>query len=597
MRLVRFIRARQKKWGATTRSPGQSKRNLAITVAVSAAIGFLIGVGPASTWQVAVESAQAISGVISYPDVNPFYRYHITAWTLLNQLLAVFLTMGIDERTLSMWVSGLLAALNFSGLSLWCFVLCRNTAASVLAPLITHITLLTSSYYGVVYPVMIAASPHTYGVLGRSLALLTLGLLAVRWYRGAFLLMGLAPALHLIWGSYAIFLGMIGLALSRRPIREYATRWPYFAAGIAVTGTSFLIQQVLKRGLPPVNAEESERLLRIFMTYWDFHREPAPFLHYGTWIVLLGCVLVFMFLRNGSEGPDTSRRFITMSYLLAGAAGLCLMLVTHFFRLLPDLVAVAMPGRFINLPLLLAQVVLLAVLVTRSNRWFDVLLGAHFSFVVWNWFFRIFLESEASHDLGTHLWKELAFVSVAMLGLAYVLRNRPGERDVRKMTGPQVLWPAVIVGVLMLTMPTKNEFASLPREREDPVILEAQLGSGSLINGPKMFLMQIRTRRPIMMNFEGGINQIVYVPDSGPAINELLNEIYGTDLTVPPKSVGHDFLQLEHIRAVFENRPSDEWQSLGDRYSATQVIVRADWDLQLPLRSESEAFRLYDISP
>jgi len=154
-----------------------------------------------------------------------------------------------------------------------------------------------------------------------------------------------------------------------------------------------------------------------------------------------------------------------------------------------------------------------------------------------------------------------------------------------------------MVSMLMLAVLPKPEFAPLPRDRADPVILEAQLGSGSLINGPMMFLMQIRTRRPILMNIESSINQIVYVPESGPAINELLNDVYGTDMTVPPEDVDYDLLQLEHIRAVFENRTLDEWRSLGDRYSATQVIVRANWNLKLPLRSESDVYRLYDISP
>ena len=70
-------------------------------------LGFLFGCA-GSRWQVAVESAQVVAGLVDYPPGNPFYIYHTKFWTVLHQMGAVLLRAGLSEMTLSRLVSGLL---------------------------------------------------------------------------------------------------------------------------------------------------------------------------------------------------------------------------------------------------------------------------------------------------------------------------------------------------------------------------------------------------------------------------------------------------------------------------------------------------------
>ncbi len=59
-----------------------------VVLAVSGAIGFVLGTTVFATWQVAVESAQVVAGLVKYPADNPFYIYHLQLWTVLHQICA-----------------------------------------------------------------------------------------------------------------------------------------------------------------------------------------------------------------------------------------------------------------------------------------------------------------------------------------------------------------------------------------------------------------------------------------------------------------------------------------------------------------------------
>ena len=76
---------------------------------------------------------------------------------------------------------------SFQALALVCYALGRNAVVAIGAPLVIFVS--QASNYGIVYPIALLASPHTYGVIGLSLAVLCVALLGVGWHRtgGSFL--------------------------------------------------------------------------------------------------------------------------------------------------------------------------------------------------------------------------------------------------------------------------------------------------------------------------------------------------------------------------------------------------------------------------
>jgi hypothetical protein len=67
---------------------------VALVMLVAGVCGVYFGL--TSAWQIPVESAQAVAGVVSYPADNPFYMYHIQSWTLLHQVPAAVLACGVS---------------------------------------------------------------------------------------------------------------------------------------------------------------------------------------------------------------------------------------------------------------------------------------------------------------------------------------------------------------------------------------------------------------------------------------------------------------------------------------------------------------------
>src|SRR5436190_16955722 len=101
------------------------------TAALSGILGYWIGYRCLPAWQVAIEPAQVIAGIVSYPIDNPNYIYEIKLWTILHQALAPALRAGVSEIALSQVLSGVVGMLALQALSLFVFAFCRDVLYAV----------------------------------------------------------------------------------------------------------------------------------------------------------------------------------------------------------------------------------------------------------------------------------------------------------------------------------------------------------------------------------------------------------------------------------------------------------------------------------
>lgn len=81
-----------------------------LTILFACGYGFLLGFY-SPPYQVAVESGQILSGVMSYPQLSPQIIYHLKAWNLTIQSAAVLLKLGLSEFLVSQIICGLIHAL------------------------------------------------------------------------------------------------------------------------------------------------------------------------------------------------------------------------------------------------------------------------------------------------------------------------------------------------------------------------------------------------------------------------------------------------------------------------------------------------------
>jgi hypothetical protein len=568
---------------------------LAATLVPCALLGAALGLLYPSL-EVAIEPAQILAGLVEYPADNPFGFYERRLWTVWHQLLAPLLAAGVDERTLSLGVSAAVGALAFLALGAFAFACGAPPLLAVAAPLLTW-ALNPYLGWGFNYPILLIGYAHTYGMAGLSWSVLAVSLLgAERWAAGA-LLLGFAPAVHASLGAWAAVLtGLVGLA-SWREIRPHLPRIVAGgAAGVALSGASFAFHAATQPA-PPWNVDPIaiDRHLDVFMRLWDAHRAPLDLLEWRTLLFAIGVALAVALLRRGVAARGSGRALLLRVHLACAAAGLVFALSAELPPdAIPTALLVAMPGRLANVPMF---------------AWVALVVGACGALrrdPLWRW--------PVAALVGVALlWSRahwLLTFGVPAIGLAVVALALAGGRD----RGRDALsrWSArhgramdraiacgLVVGfgwVLALSVRSHPKLLAGLRDRSNDTVCAAAASSdGVLLVAPTVSLAQLRTRRPLLLD-PNALDMLPYAPAAGPALAQIVDEVYGLDFFAPPAQALHRATVPElAVRGVWEERSPAEWSALAARFGFRDVITPAGWTLALPVVARNERFAFYRL--
>lgn len=118
---------------------------------------------------------------------------------------------------------------------------------------------------------------------------------------------------------------------------------------------------------------------------------------------------------------------------------------------------------------------------------------------------------------------------------------------------------------------------------------------GVLLTGGDLYLVQLRTRRPVLLN-GGALDTVVYTPESVPAASRILLDMYEIDLLNPPADArGGGIIPPQTNRAHWERFTSERWQAIRTIYDVADVLTPGDWELAIPLIAADHGLRLYRI--
>jgi hypothetical protein len=156
---------------------------------------------------------------------------------------------------------------------------------------------------------------------------------------------------------------------------------------------------------------------------------------------------------------------------------------------------------------------------------------------------------------------------------------------------------AVLVGVIVVLWqwPAQPETTIFVDRTTNPALAQVAKDSGVLLTGGDMQLIQLRTRRPILIN-GGGLDGLPYALESGPAVERILRDVYAIDLFNPPDEArGRGAIPNQYNRAAWERFSGDQWQMIRRTYDVTQVMTPPGWSLALPVVIDDAGFVLYDL--
>ena len=577
---------------------------------LSGILGFRVGLLGFPDWQVAVETAQVVARLVQYPPDNIFYIYHTKLWTSLHHMLALGLLAGVNELTLSLVVSGVLGMLTFQALAMFVYALSRHVLLSVGAAALVFFT--RTAEYGVVYPLFLVGTEHTYGVVGLSLSVLIAGILGAGWYRTGAIVLGLAPSIHPSLGVWTGSIVALAILSDFRRLRdELRPALPWFLAGCGLTLVSLLIQFTLVYKSPQGMARLSPHDLATFVRLWDGHRAAINVWHDGVLLNAAALVVAFLWLTFFSgDLPRPSQFLLRIS---AAASLLALALIPGFLdsaRPVADRSARVDAGA---LPELLGNDLRRDVDRARGqpSRSLEPSRAVLPDVRPAGW--------RSQHAVGISRASSSRSVSEQHSAAAHCLDRNCGTpcecglgavgatvRLTVRLTGSAVgghyrvgyaLQIAVLALVVLMTMHQHQDRsgAHFSDRTNDVFFADVAAGSGVLVVAGDLHLIQLRTRRPVLVD-SGALDTVMYSLETGAAMQRILSDVYGLDLfNPPPEAVGSGRIPPLAHRRAWESYSPEKWRSIRRTFGVTQVIAYADWSLQLPLASQSRRLLLYDI--
>ena len=579
---------------------------------ISGALGFRIAFVAFPTWQVAVETAQVVAGLVTYPAGNPFYVYHTKLWTVLHQVCALLLLSGVSEIMLSKLLSGVLGMLSLQALSMCVFALSRNVLLSIGASLFVLAT--RSASNGATYPILLMSTEHTYGSAGLSTFVLAVASLGAGCYGLGGVLVGLMPAVHPSLGLWLWILVATCLAWDFRTARaELRPALKWFLAGAALTTLSLAVQLTVTYDVPRVDPVESAKYLRGFVAFWDGHRAPVGSETLAVALNRGAMALGLIWLIGFRDRLPPSAAFLLRVIVGGAVLGLAMAAVSWIPPdKLPLTLLMLMPTRLLNFNGMIFVPLLIGLLGLYSRLFWGRLLMAVLLVglllsprsMIWEW-------SAANrwawlqNGFDPLIVMEMTSVGLVCLGAADWARRRQSDVPAVAPEGAVVtlvkggLWIVSFAAVALtgfLTLRLRPDTTDYFRDRTNNPFFAAVAAEreGMVLTAGSFQLVQLYTRRPVLL--DGALDTLPYASESGPAMQRILLDVYGADLLNPPEEARKKgVLPRAFHRGLWEQYSRARWQQIRRTYDVHVIVTPGDWLLDLPVAAEGSGFRLYRI--
>jgi hypothetical protein len=577
----------------TTRNESLTSRSWFPLVAVlilTGAVGFYLGAVRFGDWQLSVESAQVLAGVVPYPVTNITYIFQIKLWSLINQIPALLLHLNVSEINLSLAISGLIGMLVFQALAFLVWAFSRNSFLAFAAPFVIFLYI-TGGYQlseqnrafdSTVYPIYFMNIGHTYGALSLPYVLMIFSAYGAGLYGLGSLLLGLAPAIHSSSGVWCLIIFPLAFLWHARQLETHWRRIAlFFMAGAAISGASLLIHMYLTGAVQlPVLARELKRnYLLNFIANADLHRQPVQLKSWGMFGHLSFLLFLGSWLVRNRERLTTSVALLVKALLVTASLSLLFAILSQMPEILPMELLIAMPGRLQNIVLLAFPAVLMGLLGAPEGGQAERLLLAC-----------LLVAMMAAQIL--HLPLDGAIIPATTALAATLLLNLRGLTSATGQTTKILDGGVLLLGGLAVILSftvvllgphtwqtTKERFHDWSN---DGALARMRIKSGMLLTGSNIYPVQIMTRRPVLLN-GGFLNFVSYIPEMAPEMDSILKKVYGVDLFTTHQAVKRPHgLFRNDGKALWEARTRREWQELGREFGFTNVLVYQDWHLDLP---------------
>ncbi len=547
-------------------------------------------------WQTILEPAMVIAGKVKWDSITFDMQNGVEAWSLAVQVTAGLLALnlpGVNEQTLSVFISSLLTGITF--LSIYSFSYSLSKSRTVSLGILCVLTLTQLYRWGVNYPVEIFFYSHTLGLLGLVVVIMIVSLLISKKHISAAFMLGLLPSIHVSWFILLFpVLGIYYLIERKRLTINFKKAILFFGLGSLISVLSYGLHVWINSRYhlisSQLSAKEFELIFRSFAHYFDGHRTHVVFRTPGTSMVFLSALgyglIVFAFARQkifNSTWRASLILFLFSSYAVV------ITFLTHLpFEWQPTLFLFPIPGRVLCFPILFFVPAILALTFQFESR--KILkIGTPLTLLA---FVFLFLNVRSLPPNPWQVPSNGLYFLVALLITIIVF-----EYFEKPKVTQYFLKLVVFLGVLTSIWSSYQFFqtgvvqSELKNFRNDTFWNRVHQDPGPILVASDTLFLQYRTERPIVIN---GWNSILYSPKMAGQATLALKEIYHMDVYEGAHGDA-DAQTSSFYQIVFTNRSTKEWISLSKKYGFSNVMAKNKYPLQLPLLATNQDFSYYRL--
>jgi hypothetical protein len=565
----------------------------------SGTFGFLLGITTSPTLQSAVENAQVMARVVLYPSPTPALTLHTSIRPLLDQVLALLLTLGLSERQLSILLGGMLGMISLEALATIVYALSGEAVLALLSA--AAIAIGRSAEFGAAYPITLLGGPNADAGIGLAVAALAVGLLGTGSFRSSGFLFGALPAIDLSVGLWMVLVFAVVLSSGFRS--DAAARGRIvrgFMSGIGVTTISVLVQAGLS-GFPSMSMQAGDPYLTQFVSGWDPYRQPIGVFADAVYLNAIALVLAIVWLSALKDDLAPASRLILMAALVTAVAAIALGLLTWIPPgRLPAAILALMPGRLMNVNAMIAVALILGLIgVYRGTRWAGPLalltaigLLSSGRSLTWDWLGGARPGWAAAFDP----WFVIQASAVLLIALALRRTDtKNGDLQADKwIRGSRLAGGLLLAALVAGWWRSTGSSPGIADWKTEPLYQMAGEGRGLLLTGPSLRWIQLRTQRPLLM--EGDLTSLPFALDEADEAARVMKEVFGVDFFNPPDEARHSgALPSLHTKMIWERYSSEDWRRIRRDFHVVDVLTGADWTLNLPVAAQSRELRLHHI--
>lgn len=530
----------------------------------------------------AMDGALALSGLVPFPPDSVMAQYYLGSWTMLHQIGALLLKVGVGYVAANYVLLCLAPVLLTVSLVMVIFSLTQRATLSLILGTIGFLTAFGSIHFASPdYPLLGARwsdlHSHTFGTLGATIAAFVLAAITDgRRAMASFAAVGLM-AVHPVLGAYASGLVLLAIFLEFLWSRQIAKAYLWGGlSGALLTTASFAAFIAMRPAHLPIT-DAHDLYFKAYMTNWDAHRTIPLTLYFAVKMVCCSFLLAaisaaVLRLRRGRHELADLGIYVTIASIIISTS---FYYVGHIFGLsLPRLFVATIPGRFINIHAYLTPAILFASAFCFVRDGMPASPEIPPSFErpgsVWQRLGVLF------HPLSLQFLLLAGLAVLSLFQLRYVLGAAIGMAH------------SIASGNVVPSAFRKFEepFWTNVRARHLSLTLTPPFGSGNILRFG---------RTPVALD-ASAFDFVAYLPSTAEFTGHLVENAYGVDFFSPPADLRNEgSLSTGPTKTYWQCLSKDNWIRIGRQFKVANVIAPTGWHISLPYVISGPEFTVFQI--